>query len=171
MELPTSIWTSSLTLIWGVSLTLTLHSTPIDLAILFLHLKSWGNVSARSFRCLLLKAEVIAIFWRIWSCLDKGRDFSIWERPYWYSVRKLVRTIYVRAHRLIIRNKRAIGTCLIEGWLVFASWILSYLARSGKVWSFIRTHLLLYLKLMLRISSVRSSLTFCPCTRLSIWHV
>ena len=171
MEFPASVRTSGLTLIWWVILTLTLCSTPVDLAVLLLHLKSWSNVSTWSFRSLLLESEVIAIFWRIWSCLDKGRDFSIWERPYRYSVRKLVRTIYVRAHRLIIWDKRAIGTCLIEGWLVFASWILSYLARSGKVWSFIRTHLLLYLKLMLRISSVRSSLTFCPCTWLSIWHI
>ena len=159
MELPSSIGTSCLTLVWRVSLAL--PSTSIDLAVLLLHLKSWGNVSAWSFRSLLLEAEVIAIFWRIWSCLDKRRDFSIWERPYRNSVRKLVRTIYIRTHWLIIRNKRAIGTCLIEGCLVFASWILRHLSRSGKVWSFIRINLLLCLKLMLRISSVRCRLTLC----------
>ena len=159
MGLSTSIGTSCLTLIWGVGLAL--PSTSIDLAVLLLHLKSWGNVSTWSFRSLLLEAEVIAIFWRIWSCLDKRRDFSIWEWPYRNSVCKLVRTIYVRTHWLIIRNKRTICTCLIERCLVFASWILRHLSRSGEVWSFIRTHLLLYLKLMLRISSVRCSLTFC----------
>ena len=171
MEFPTSIRTSSLTLIWRVSLALTLRSTSIDLAVLLLHLKSWGNVSAWSFRSLLLETEVVAIFWRIWSCLDKGRDFSIWERPYRYSVRKLVRTIDVWTQWLIIWNKRAIGTGLIEGCLVFASRILSYLSRSGKVWSFIRTHLLLYLKLMLRISSIRCCLAFCSWSYLSIRHI
>ena len=171
MEFPTSIGTSCLTLIWRVGLVLTLCSTSIDLAVLLLHLKSWGNVSAWSLRSLLLEAEVIAIFWRIWSCLDKRRDFSIWERPYRYSVRKLVRTIYVRTHWLIIWYERAIGTCLVEGCLVLTSWVLSYLSRSGKVWSFIRTHLLLYLKLMLRISSIRCSLTIYSWSCLAIWHI
>ena len=167
VHLPSSVWTASFLLASLVAL----YSTPVNLAVLFLHLKSGCNVSARSLWGLLLEAEVITFLRRIRGCLYQGWYFCVREGSLWQLVCYFIWTIYFWAQRLIVGDKWTIGTCFIEGSLVFATWILGHLTRLGKVRSLIRTHLIWDGKLVIRVSSVGCRLPLITEYNLTIWNI